>query len=284
MDTITIRYFLELAQELHYWRAAANLHITQSSLSRHIQQLEAETGIQLFNRNKRRVQLTPAGAFLQEEWQRLLTQLEHTQRHARQLAEGWTGTVHMAYVGSVAHWLLPDLLTRLAKNHPALRLQLSELPAAEVEQALLRYRIDFALKRQAPQAEALGAALLQTEHFALVVPAAHKLKRAGFTNLQQLADEPFILPLHRQYLDPVFNYYGYTPEAKWMTDFGTTMLGLVAKGLGISIVPESYKQGAPAGLRFIRLPVPVSLYAVWRKDDQNPALAHLFRLLKACLQ
>jgi LysR family transcriptional activator of glutamate synthase operon len=99
MHLTQIQYFLELARELHFWNAAENMNITQSSLSRHIRSLEEELGVTLFERNKRSVRITPAGAFLREEWQRLLAEIDNVHQHGRLVSQGAAGQIKIGHIG-----------------------------------------------------------------------------------------------------------------------------------------------------------------------------------------
>ncbi len=287
MDLQQIRYFLALAQELHFWHTAEKMHITQSALSRHIQALEAEIGAALFERNKRNVKLTAAGAFLRSEWTQLLTTADAVHRRARQLSAGEVGELKIGHPGSVAYSVLPDLLAELAHRYPNWRVELVEIMELDLEQALFNYHLDLGLRREVTRNPRLESRLLGAENFVLVLPAAHALTAATFSTLTGVRQEKFILPSLRnqtQYVDSlraIFAAYQFEPIIQIESDFGATILNLVARGLGLSIMPASYASGAPKGVRFIELPHQTQLYAIWRKDDTSPVLQNVLNVLEA---
>ena len=287
MDLEQIRYFLTLAQELHFWNAAEKLFITQSALSRQIKALEEELGVQLFERSKRSVKLTKAGAFLQEQWRRMSEEIDRVHRQAKSIHEGTYGTVSIAYPGSIAYGFLPAFISAIANELPEVKLELVEPTDVSIEQLLLNYQLDLALRRDPAENPALQSTILYSEHFSLIVPESHPLTEENFKTLDQVKDEKFILSgLHHQTyyvnsLRELFRTYGFEPNVHIESDFGGMILSLVAKGLGVSIMPSSYASSAPSGVRFINLPQKTNLYAAWRKDDNNPVLKNVLAIVHA---
>lgn len=287
MDLEQIRYFLTLSQELHFWNAAEKLFITQSALSRQIQSLEDDIGVKLFERSKRNVKLTKAGAFLREQWLRMSDEIDRVHRQAKNIHEGTYGTVSIAYPGSIAYGFLPAVVSSIANELPEVKLELLEPTDISIEQLLLNYQLDLALRRDPAENPALQSIALYSEHFSLIVPASHPLKQTNFKSLVQVKEEKFILSgLHHQtyYVDTLrelFRTYGFDPNVHIESDFGAMILGLVAKGLGVSIMPSSYAISAPSGVRFINLPQKTKLYAAWRKDDNNAVLKNVLAIVKS---
>lgn len=287
MDLQQIRYFLTLAEELHFWNSAEKLFITQSALSRQIKALEDQLGVQLFERSKRRVKLTRAGAFLQEQWQRMMEEIERVHRQARNIQEGTYGMVRIGYPGSVAYGFLPELIATIAGILPEVKLELLEPTDISFEQLLLNRQLDLALRRDPAENPALQSEVLYAEHFALIVPGNHPLTRENFKSLADVREEKFILSgLHHKThyvstLLQLFDTYQFTPNVHIESDFGGMVLGLVAKGLGVSIMPASYAGSAPPGVRFISLPQKTNLYAAWRKKDNNPVLQNVLSLVRS---
>ncbi|OLY94258.1 transcriptional regulator, LysR family [Cnuella takakiae] len=286
MDLEQIRSFLTLAQELHFWNASEKLFITQSALSRQIKGLEQDLGIQLFERNNRNVKLTKAGTFLQEQWTRLSEEIDRVHRQAKNIHEGTFGLLRVAYPGSIAFGFLPTFITAIANELPDVKLELVEPTDVSFEQLLLNYQLDLALRRDPAENPALHSVVLYSEHFALIVPETHPLRADNFKDLTQVKDERFILSglHHKTYyvscLRELFRTYGFKPNVHIESDFGGMILSLVAKGLGISIMPSSYASNAPAGVRFINLPNRTNLYAAWRKDDNNTVLKNVTTILQ----
>ncbi|RYD94918.1 MAG: LysR family transcriptional regulator, partial [Sphingobacteriales bacterium] len=156
-----------------------------------------------------------------------------------------------------------------------------------VEQLLLTYQLDLALRRDPAANPALQSATLYSEHFALIVPENHPVNSNNFRSLADMKGEKFILSgLHHNTfyvasLRALFRTYGFEPNVHIESDFGAMMLSLVAKGQGVSIMPASYAGSAPANVRFINLPEKTSLYAAWRKDDGNPVLKNVLDIVRA---
>jgi DNA-binding transcriptional LysR family regulator len=286
MELRQIKLFLELSRELHFRSTSEKMFVTQSALSRQIKALEQELGITLFERNKRNVKLTDAGQFLREQWQRLINDIHTIHRQAIQIHEGKYGMISIGYPGSIAYHFLPELLTYLNHHFPALKIELVEPTDLTFEQLLLNYQMDLGFRREPAVNPVLQSLSLYEESFALVVPASHPLTEENFNGLQDLTDDNFILSgLHHQTfyvasLHSIFNAYNFTPKVHIESDFGAAILSLVAKGLGVSILPGSYAFSAQPGIRFIALPQKASLYVTWRKEDTNPVLKNVLKVVE----
>jgi DNA-binding transcriptional LysR family regulator len=254
-------------------------------LSRHIKSLEQELGIQLFERDKRNVKLTTAGEFLKTEFAKILDDFECVARHAKQIAAGEVGTIRIGHPASITYSLLPELLSGLAKRHSGVIAQMSEVDAIDVEPFLLSHRIDLAFNREPSKAKGLESKLLMTENFALVVPANHPINDAKEINLKDLEDEWFVLPSlagkseHAAQLRAIFAEAGFSPKVRFESDFGVTILGLVARGLGISIEPFSYSHHLTENIRFIKIPATSSLFAIWRTYDNSAVLDNFLKVI-----
>lgn len=286
MNFQQIQYFLALADELHFWRTSEKMFVTQSALSRHIRAIENELGIQLFERNNRRVKLTKAGEFLRDEFGRLFREFENVKRHARLIAAGEIGTIRIGHPASITHSVLPELLKRLRENHPNLIAELIELTGTEFDAALLNYHIDIGFNRELPKAAGLASQKISTENFALVLPADHRLAKKSAVDLSEVKNEWFVLPRlsgkseHVGQMRAIFDRAGFAPRVQYESDMGATLLGLVAGGLGISLLPVSYSHRAPSGLKFIKIPQKTNLYVVWRETDENAALKNFLAIVQ----
>ena len=241
-----IEIFLELAKELHFWRTAEKVHLTQSALSRQIQALEEELGFALFVRNKRTVKLTAAGAFMRDEWQRLLEEIGNVHRQAKQISLGEIGTVRIGHPGSISYSFLPDLIAETSRKYPSLNFELIEISAIEIDRSLLGYKIDIGFNRDRPVNEQLSFELLIEDNFGLFVPENHWLQSGKSVKLKDVKEEKFILPSltngsqYAEELKEVFKAHGFMPQPFIESDYGATILNLIAKGLGISVMPASY--------------------------------------------
>ena len=278
MDLQGIKYFLGLAKELHFWNTAEKMFVTQSALSRRIKSLETEIGVQLFERTKRSVKLTAAGEFLQTEWTRILSEIENFHAHARQINAGEIGKLKISHPGSITHSILPDLLAALIEKYPRLEVELFELLTDNFEQALLNYQIDIGFSRELPANKTLTAQKVSSEKFALVVPENHFLNQTNFTNLSDAQNENFILPSlngrnnYAKLLREIFAEYDFTPKIVFESDFGATILSLVGKNLGVSLMPISYSYHSPPKVRFIETTHQTELFIIRRTNDANAVL------------
>lgn len=281
-----IRIFLELARELHFWRTAEKMYLTQSALSRQMQALEEELGFPLFVRNKRSVKLTAAGEFMREEWTRMLEEIGNVHRQAKQISQGEIGTIRIGHPGSISYSFLPELLAETSARYPNLQFELIEISAVDLDRALLGYKIDVGFNRDLPRNEQLSFELLNQDSFALFVPDNHWLRGDEFNGLQDVSEEKFIMPSlkngsqYAETLKAIFDAYEFAPQTYIESDFGATILSLVARGLGVSVMPASYSRQLPKGVRFLDLPFRTSLYAVWRKHDDSAVLRNMLALLK----
>ncbi len=276
-----MRFFLVLAEELHFWKTSEKMYISQSSLSRQIQGLEEELGFKLLERDKRNVKLTESGKFLQERWGVLLDELERTNTQAKKISLGTSGLISIGYPGSISSTFLPELLKTFTAEMPDMKIELVEPTDATNEKLLLDYNIDIAFSRDMVRHPALSSTKLYSEPVCLVVPENHWLNKNTFEDLRSLENENFILSsLHHttffaSLLRKIFSTYGFEPKTNIETDFGGLILNLVSNGLGISILPYSFQFGTSSKVRFIKLPEEVDLYINWRKKDENTVLKHI---------
>ncbi|ADV49856.1 LysR family transcriptional regulator [Cellulophaga sp. E16_2] len=282
-----IKYFLELSSELHFWKTAEKVFISQSSLSRQIQSLENELGLKLFERDKRNVKLTDAGKFLQQHWTMTIKDLDQIQRQAKKIDEGVLGVVSISYPGSVAFNFLPNFLEIINTNLPDLKLELTEPNDDSHEKLLLDYQTDIAFSRDRIENENIDSLKLYSEPICIVVPENHWFDKASLNDLKVLQHEKFIISgLHKKtffasLLRSLFVKYNFEPITSIESDFGGMILNLVSKGLGISILPYSFKFAKHKKVRFIELNEEIDLFISWRKNEQNKTIKKVVTFAKA---
>lgn len=282
-----LRYFRALAEDLHFRRAAERLYISQPGLSRQIKQMEGELGYSLFQRNNRKVALTPAGKYLHAEVNKLLQQLDGALQHARMLHEGMEGRLNFGYVGSAMQNIIPELLVRFQADYPNIRYGLEALDNQQQIDRLLTRDLDIGFVRLERIPPELNRRVIFEDTFSLVLPLDHPLSELNFTSLAQLQDEPFILfdpayslPYYEKVME-LFDDAGFSPKVSHRTVHATTIYRLAENGFGLSIVPTSLQMGYQLGVKFIELtsiPQRTTLSAVWRGDNENPALENFVRL------
>jgi DNA-binding transcriptional LysR family regulator len=283
MELRQLKYFQAVARELHFRRAAEQLCIVQPALSRQIRQLEQETGVLLFRRTKRSVQLTDAGKYLYREVEALFERLDVVKGNLASISNGHMGMLRISYAGSAMAELLPAVLTRLQSQWPLIQTHLKEMTASEQLEAIVSGKADVGFLRNPPPDERLLGKVVQRETFSVVLPRQHPVQAASFRGLGQLAGEPFILPpaqageLYHQLLQQLCREAGFTPRVVHETVFGDTVMRLVAQGLGVALVPTSLARNAPLPVTCIELrhaTIQAELSMVWRKDNPSPLLQH----------
>ncbi|MBW1653850.1 LysR family transcriptional regulator [Flavobacterium quisquiliarum] len=285
MDLQQIKYFLALSRELHFWNTAGKMNITQSALSRQIQSLENQLGVQLFERNKRNVKLTAAGQFLKEKWEVEMSKLEYIHQSARQIQLGESGTITIAHPDSISASLMPDILSRISDAFPKLKIKLVQVLYENQQEYLRNYKIDLAITRDINTAKDIHSEKIHTDHLAIVVPENHPYRTPKDLTKETLASQKFILPTNDEgssYSDLIqrlFNSFENAPEVYLHSEFGSAIIALVRKGLGIAILPDSYVYHEISGIRFIKLPLETDLYINWRIEDHNLVLANVLKLI-----
>jgi DNA-binding transcriptional LysR family regulator len=286
MTSQQIEYFLQLADELHYWRTSYKVHTTQSVLSRQIKALEEELQLQLFIRSNRKVELTPAGRFLQQQWKPLMEQVHAAARYARKIHQGEGGSIVINHPGSISYDLLPDLLSRVSTALPDVKVELLQVKHSQEIDMLKGYEIDLCYSRHLYDDEALlNSRLIRNDSLALVVPEAHAIATISDITADVLQHERFILTTltdgetYQMRMHQFFSTYDIKPEIRFESDFGSVILSLVARKLGVSVMPFSYSYSNHPGVRFIQLPVDVPLYLHWRKGEENAVIDNVLGLM-----
>lgn len=260
MELRHLRYFVAVAEELNFTRAAARLHIGQPPLSMQIRDLEGEMGVRLFERTQRRVALTPAGQCLLEHAYRILGGVREAVEAAQRAARGELGELRVGFTSSLPFTdLLPDALHAYRRRFPAVRLQLSEMFTPEQFGALARGELDVGFVRlqggRAPDGIALRE--IARNPLRLVVNASHRLARAAAVSFAELRDEDFIgfpadvgtdLPA---VLRGLCRQAGFEPRIVQTAREATTQIGLVGAGLGVAVLPAPLETVRMARVRYL---------------------------------
>jgi DNA-binding transcriptional LysR family regulator len=290
MDLRRLRYFVAVAEELHFGRAARRLNVSQPPLSVQIRTLEREVGAPLLIRTQRRVELTEAGRVLLDESRRLLGQAEAAVVHARRAAEGTVGRLTIGFVSTVDYSILPPLVRRFRQKHPGIALKLLEL-TGDRQQALLQSgELDLGLSILPPPAAGLTRRPVLREPLIAAVPASHALAGRRRTALRSLAAEPFI-QFPRELAPGLYDLAiaacqkaGFTPHLAQEAIQMQTILGLVAAGLGVAVVPQCMSKLQRPDVRYLALDArgfEVETVALWHSENRAPALAALIAELPA---
>ncbi len=283
------KYFMAVAKELHFRKAAETLFISQPGLSRQIKQMEDDLGIKLFVRNNRNVELTQAGAYLQKELTKYFKGLEDILHHAKLLHQGMTGQLRLAYVGSAMYRLIPELLLKFREKKPNVLVNLKELDNKSQISALQNREIDIGFVRLERVPKGLHIHPATEETFSLVLPENHPVNKHNFEHLRQFKNENFILfdaSYSESYYEKVmqiFDNSGFYPNVSHSTVNASSIYRLVENNFGISIVPTSLKYGYNFKVKFIELKnirQRTALKIVWNNLNSNPVLLNFLRIIE----
>lgn len=283
-----LEYFRAVAEELNFGRAAERLFISQPGLSRQIKQMEEILEVQLFERTKRKVVLTPAGHFLKAEVDYIFNHLELTKTQLKEISAGNIGELRIGFLGSAAHTVIPELLVKISQTYPGIQTSLEELSNAMQVEMLEKDELDLGFVRLARVPEELEMKLVHKDTFSLVLPTDHPLSAEDFKHVGQLKDENFILfsqDYSSIYYDKIMSICedkGFSPRITHKSVHALTIFKLVEAGLGVAIVPTSLKQGYDLKVKFIELgkiKQKTELYAVWKKGNRNAALTKVLGLI-----
>jgi DNA-binding transcriptional LysR family regulator len=292
MELRHLQYFVALAEELHFTRAARRLRMAQPPLTRQIQALEGELGVRLLERNKRRVELTAAGQVFLEGARRVLEQADQTVTATQRAGRGETGRLGVGFVGSATYGSLPEILRVFRRGFADVELVLHELGSTAQREAVMEGRLNLGFIRPAREELAepgLVETVVQRDRLMMALPVQHELARLSEVPLGAIAREPFILfprETRPSYGDLVLDACakaGFAPRVAQYTQELQTAISLVAAGIGVTLVPASVLSMRRANVVFkpIAEPTPVSrLIAIHRKDDASPVLRSFLEVIR----
>jgi DNA-binding transcriptional LysR family regulator len=286
-----LRYFMAVAEEKNFSRAAKRLNMTQPPLSQQIQDLEAQLGAKLFDRTSRPLRLTVAGEAFLEDARTLIIQLEQTVHKIHSLSQGESGHLTVGFSSSTANSILPKIFKTFRQQYPEVQLILQEENSAFLLQRLQDQQTDIVflyLYSELPEANDLETMILTYEPFVLVLPEFHPLALQSIVPLSDLKNEAFIMPLNpvmsglSEQIHYLFSQTSFVPNVTQTAVFMVTILGLVAAEMGISILPSNARNLDREGVvyRSILEKTPTAcLTAVWKQGNTSPILRKFLRLL-----
>lgn len=287
-----LRYFVAVAEELHFGRAAARLRVSQSPLSQQIIQLERELGVELLKRTKRRVGLTAAGEVYLEEARRVLASNARAEEAARRAASGEVGHLVLGFAGSAAYGVLPLLLKSSRERLPDLGVELrGELLSSELVRALGEDEVQIAiLMRTSTENPDLGVIVVRREPFVVALPSDHPLALRKLVDPRDLSEERFVIfPRRRGAVlhDAVINACqdaGFSPRVVQEATELPTQVSLVSAGMGVALVPASMRHLRYRGVVYRSLsgnpPAPDTAVA-WRRGEETPTVRAFLQVVKA---
>ena len=286
-----LRYFIAVAEELHFGRAALRLNISQPPLSQQIMQLETETGARLFNRTNRSVQLTAAGEQLLSDARAILLQVEQASDRAARLHRGEEGELRIGFTSSAPFTaVVSDALFQFRQRWPQVHIKMQEINTRQQLVPLHEGLLDLGVMRNTPLPADLRHQLLLSEPLYAVVHKAHPLAGAEKISVTALAAEPFVFfdpqggtALYSDILALLHRYH-IKPYITQEVGEAMTILGLVATGLGVSILPASFRRARLADLVWLPLTEEDAiseLWLVWSAGRElNAQMQHMMALLQ----
>jgi DNA-binding transcriptional LysR family regulator len=290
MELRHLKYFIAVAEELHFGRAAKRLVMSQPPLSQQIRQLEEEIGVILLKRTKRQVVLTAAGALFLDEARKSIAQAEHAIRVAQRAARGEIGQLSVGFVSSAVYGKVPSIFSLMRSRFPGVSLLLQDLTSEEQVEALKVNRIDVGLVRPPVlDAESLVMRIIWREDLMVALPEANPLSRKEEIAIEELTEESFIqIPRHVApgFYDQCIQICaraGFSPKIVQEARTTPTIVSLIAGGMGVSILPASLRSLQRSGVvyRSLKKPAPTTDMAViWRPADESPTLRSFLEIIE----
>jgi DNA-binding transcriptional LysR family regulator len=290
MELRHLRYFVVVAEELHFRRAAERLHMSQPPLSQQIRALEEEVGATLLLRNQRRVELTAAGVVFLERARQILADVEDAARQARRVQRGEVGRLAVGFVGSAMYSFVPDLLRRFGEHAPDVTLRLHEMGTTEQLRQLEDGRLDVGFLRAARSRPELKIEIVAEEPVIVALPDLHPLAANPRLTLADLEGQPLILltsavaPGLRSALQPAIDRLGGEDTIVQEVQEMQTVIGLVAAGVGISLVAESVRELVRVGVTYRAIDgwgPSLRLDMAWRAADESPLVTTFLEMARA---
>ena len=283
-----LKYFIAVAEELHFGRAAQRLHISQPPLSISIQQLEELLGFALFIRNNKNVILTDAGALFYQEALILLKHAEDMKQICEQVASGTLGQLRIGFSSSTLFSSLNQYITNFQKKYHQINIILKEMNSLEQIQAARLEQINLGFVHLPPQDDQLEQQLFLSEDFVCCLPKNHKLVNQTYINLKQLQHENFILfprsiaPHYHDQITTICINSGFSPKLTHEVRNWLTIIQCVEVGLGVAIVPQSMQILGKGDLQFIPIEnnnIRSNTYCIWKKNKTSIVLTNFIESL-----
>ena len=288
MELTQLRSFLAVAETLHFSRAAERVHLSQPALSLQIRALEAELGVRLFERNRRKTEITEAGIVFRDEVATALAAIEHATARARQAAAGKIGNLRIGFISTAAALVVPPLVTAFRKSHPEVELEMRQALTAEQIGMLRQEVIDVGFFRMpALPGRGIETVVVHREPFRLFLPASHPLTTASAPGLRDLDGRDVVVyarrnaPGFHDLLLQMLKDAGAVPATLHQANDMSTLMSLVSAGVGAAVAPASVGLFGPPGVAARDLAgVPSSVVVMaFRADDRRPAVRAFVELV-----
>jgi DNA-binding transcriptional LysR family regulator len=283
-DLRQLRYFVAVAEELHFSRAAERLGIAQPPLTQQIQKLERLVGCAVFTRG-RTTALTAAGIVLLEESRRILAQVDSAMESTRRSARGETGRLVLGVPPSVMLSGLPAVIRQFRKRYPAVSFTLREMSTSSIEEAVRAGEVDLGFLRETQPGAPLASETLYAEPLVAVLPKAHRLAARRSVKLQQLSAEPFVFfprrlgPALHDRITGLCVQAGFAPHIAQEATQWQTVISLVEAGFGVSLAPGCVRKFRWPQVVYRQLPeATTTVAACWQEKGLNPTAGAFLKM------
>jgi len=289
MDLRQLKYFVAVAEERNFGRAAARLHVSQPPITRQIKMLEAELGVLLFERTHWGVNLTPAGEELLISASQIEALVSYASDRARRAGRGAVGRLDVGVFGSGAISVVPTILRRYRKSNPDVDVIMLNVPQPAQLVALRQRRILITFDRYLPADPDLSVEVVAQEALVLALDASHPLARLGVIPIAALADAPMVMARdarHHQWVRDLCHAHGFEPRVSQLAGDMIGGVVMAANGFGVQIVPESARALRLPGLVYRPLKSRVHAYAAmdlqcaYLKDEPSPLLQGVLKVVR----
>lgn len=286
MELRQLQYFVKVAKMQHVTHAAEELRIAQSAVSRQIRQLEEELGVLLFIQHGRNLQLTPVGKVFLQRIEAILTDIDRAIAEVHHLVNPDYGEIRIGFPHTFGVLLVPDIVSKFRKDHPNVKFKLRQGVYNGLLREVMKYEVDLAFISPFPtEHEAVTGELLMEEELFAVLPPTHPLAGEQSIRLEQLKDEPFILFSEGYSLRTLVwescMKAGFKPQIAFEGEEADTIRGLVAAGMGVSLLPEmALQETAPLQPVKVKVSEPEimrTIGLIYRSDIKLPQVAEGFR-------
>lgn len=286
MELRQLTYFIAVAEERHFGRAAKRLHIAQPPLSQQIRQLEEQLGVKLFDRTTRRVDLTAAGALMLERGRSILNDVEALQADVYQVGQGATGVLHVGFSGASTYSVMPRIVRAAGTAYPGLTLDLhGEMLTPAMERGLLEHTLDAAILRPPVSSPEIDFRIINREPLVVALPAHSPLASDRPVSMVELTEQRFVTyppesVMYRMTAD-LCREAGFQHRVSQMAQETSTILSFVAAGGGVALMPASVRSVQLRGVRYRELEDSphAELAVAWRREDRSVLLSNFIQLV-----
>ena len=284
MELRQLQYFVKVAKKQHMTQAAEELRVAQSAVSRQIRHLEEELGVRLFVQKGRNLQLTPAGSLFLSRAEHILTDLERAVGEVREFLDPEAGEIRVGFPHSVSVSILPAFISCFKKEHPNVKFRLKQGTYTSLIRDVTEGEIDLAIISPCPEThELVKGEVMLTEELLAVLPPNHALAGCKSIRLEQLKEEPFVMFGEQYSLRPIVMNAclkaGFVPKIEFEGDETDTIRGLVAAGMGVSLLPElalRYSTHIEPCVVKVDPKVTRTVGVIRRRDEKLPPVTELF--------